>query len=275
MTLIIISQKQNFHELNMFLASDILHEDGKHYLDIGANIGIFSLYNIRKGRNCISYEPHPYYFKVLKFRNFFLNIEKLIKSKLGVLKIYEYGVLDSIKFSKLYNHNLQPGSHSMIKEYIDDTGGKIDKIFTIKTTTLDCENDLLNFHSPLFIKIDVEGMEYEVLKGSINIISKLKPDIFIEVRSESINLVVNLMTNYGYCVYVDYKVSGNIGSLKCNDSHCDILFSLKNIDINNILYTPSNLTKFNKITRLFKRILLLRLADLHHLALRKPHDVGY
>jgi hypothetical protein len=47
-----------------------------------------------------------------------------------------------------------------------------------------------------FIKIDVEGMELEVIKGSLKRISSEKPVIFIE--SDKIEKVMELLKPYNY-----------------------------------------------------------------------------
>jgi len=72
---------------------------------------------------------------------------------------------------------------------------------TVKTTTLDNEK----------IKIDVEGYEYEVLKGALNIISRYAPNILIELEErhrrgtiEKINDLL-LSLNYRGCYVNPYE----------------------------------------------------------------------
>jgi hypothetical protein len=52
---------------------------------------------------------------------------------------------------------------------------------------------------PFFIKIDVEGAELEVLKGSLNVINKCNPVILVEIQNESAyGAIKELLSNYGY-----------------------------------------------------------------------------
>jgi FkbM family methyltransferase len=52
---------------------------------------------------------------------------------------------------------------------------------------------------PFFIKIDVEGAELEVLKGSLNIINKCNPVILVEIQNEnSYEAIKALLSEYGY-----------------------------------------------------------------------------
>ena len=52
---------------------------------------------------------------------------------------------------------------------------------------------------PFFIKIDVEGAELEVLKGSLNVINKCNPVILVEIQNgNSYEAIKELLSDYGY-----------------------------------------------------------------------------
>jgi FkbM family methyltransferase len=52
---------------------------------------------------------------------------------------------------------------------------------------------------PFFIKIDVEGAELEVLKGSLNVIEMYNPVILVEIQnSKSYQEIQELLSSYGY-----------------------------------------------------------------------------
>ena len=52
---------------------------------------------------------------------------------------------------------------------------------------------------PFFLKIDVEGAELEVLKGSLNVINKCNPVILVEIQNENAyGAIKELLSNYGY-----------------------------------------------------------------------------
>ena len=48
------------------------------------------------------------------------------------------------------------------------------------------------------MKIDVEGMELEVIEGAANIISKSRPILFVEVRKRDVAKYHALMRTIGY-----------------------------------------------------------------------------
>jgi hypothetical protein len=49
-----------------------------------------------------------------------------------------------------------------------------------------------------FLKIDVEGMEVEVLKSACATISRLSPDIFIEFSDDKKHVLDDFCDKYGY-----------------------------------------------------------------------------
>lgn len=52
---------------------------------------------------------------------------------------------------------------------------------------------------PFFIKIDVEGAELEVLKGSLNVINKCNPVILVEIQNgNAYGAIKELLSAYGY-----------------------------------------------------------------------------
>ena len=53
--------------------------------------------------------------------------------------------------------------------------------------------------APFFIKIDVEGAELEVLKGSLNVINNYNPVILVEIQNhKSYQEIQELLASYGY-----------------------------------------------------------------------------
>jgi FkbM family methyltransferase len=52
---------------------------------------------------------------------------------------------------------------------------------------------------PFFLKIDVEGAEVEVLKGSLNVINKCNPVVLVEIQNRNSYLEIKeLLSDYGY-----------------------------------------------------------------------------
>jgi FkbM family methyltransferase len=72
----------------------------------------------------------------------------------------------------------------------------------VKTVVLDSYDEDVDL-----IKIDVEGMEDKVLKGSINLIKKYNPMFFIEIHKTDAQFIIEMFTGlnsyYGYLKGID------------------------------------------------------------------------
>ncbi|MBQ3059750.1 MAG: FkbM family methyltransferase [Desulfovibrio sp.] len=133
------------------------------FLDIGANIGNHSLYvAANTDAKIICFEPNINLVKALK-----LSKEK---NKFDNITIYENALGSQL-------------SHGKFKEIIPNNSGSQQMITgngDIIIKTLD-SYDIKNIS---VIKIDVEGMEFDVLKGGLNTIKNNNPIIYVECSSK-------------------------------------------------------------------------------------------
>jgi len=192
-------------------------KEGDTVIDVGANIGEFSLIAAKKvgtEGKVISIEPLHQPVIWLK-KNFILNgfsnyeiLEKAVGDKIGTMTLYkksansEQGVLDP----EITKKELIPCSEIMV-----DT---IDKIMSSrKIDTID------------MLKIDVEGYEYEVFCGckesfKKNKIEKIICEIhstFLKNRGLDENLIYSLLKENGFSINVIQTTEGRthiLGILK-------------------------------------------------------------
>ena len=121
---------------------------GDLVFDIGTNYGNHSSIFLELGAKVVCLEPNPKLIPLLgkRFGSRAIIINKGVSSKNQILK-----------FNSLKDSGHSTFDNSTIKE-----GDEVLETIHIETTTL---KDLINHHGiPQFIKIDVEGFEYEVLK---------------------------------------------------------------------------------------------------------------
>lgn len=135
------------------------------FVDIGANVGNHSLYvaAFLKPFKVIPFEPNPLAYKLLLANvvmNRFQDVFDLQHIGLGLSDTNEHGFAMSAQERNLGGARLLAG------------GGDIE------TVTGD---DALAGEAPDFIKIDVEGMEMQVLAGLDATIARAKPMMLIEV----------------------------------------------------------------------------------------------
>lgn len=146
-------------------------------IDIGANTGYYSLrLSSLVGDNgkIIAIEPDPQTFNAL-IKNCELN---------NISNVNAHNIAISNSNGKITFHQsiFHSGTSSMFVNEKDKS--KMKKII-IKTTTLD-ELIKEKYEYIAWVKIDVEGAELEVLKGSSTILSKTK-NIIIEVHEHILN----------------------------------------------------------------------------------------
>lgn len=85
--------------------------------------------------------------------------------------------------------------------------------------------DNFDFQKIDFIKIDVEGMEQEVLLGCLNHIKNFKPVLQIEIIKSNPQDIIHMLNNLGYKIFqfginilAIYKADPIINHLKINPS---------------------------------------------------------
>jgi FkbM family methyltransferase len=169
-----------------------LNFNGKTIVDVGAYIGMYSLFFARaagrKGK-VFSFEPNPKNYEELVF-NLELNALKNVKAynlALGRDKSEMKLVVPAYSSRGSLNSEVQ---RKLLKT--ENCG-----CFDVKVESLDnlIKNGLVL--KPDFIKIDVEGFEAEVLEGMSETIAEYKPELLIELHEPLKRKVVDmLLVNY-------------------------------------------------------------------------------
>lgn len=150
-------------------------------IDCGGNIGSYSIY-FSKFINCkkiYSFEPHPEIFDYLKDNIKLNNCENI--------NIYNFGLSNQNQKINLISHI--PGNKGAFwfwylnesHETPSEVGYKDHENIENSNIIIDSRQlDYFNFENINFIKIDVEGMEIEVLNGAKKLINNYKPLLYIE-----------------------------------------------------------------------------------------------
>lgn len=176
--------------------------DGKGFLDIGANIGYFSLLAHKKFSSVYTFEPNTELFRIMK-ANFCLN-------DLPLRNNYKYAL-----FSENKNAHLKAARGKIIIEdsssfQIKDSDKKAIKeknpgFEEVKLRRLDDLQDEINLGKIDFIKMDIEGAEIDALYGMVNILSKNKPGILLSVHPQKMKAFGRINTEvYSFFKTIDY-----------------------------------------------------------------------
>lgn len=148
--------------------------------DIGANIGLYSIYAVMK-KDCRvwAFEPSVFNLETLA-RNIYIN------NLTDQICIVPMPLSDSLSSSRMQLTTTEWGGalSTFGKEFGWD-GNKIQKIFEFHTIGLSMEDAVNNLLIPIpeYIKMDVDGLEHFILRGGMNILKKTK-EILIEVNDD-------------------------------------------------------------------------------------------
>ena len=209
-----ISKYGKFYLHNKFLFSNFENWSSKHnsqfdiainlcankksIIDIGAHIGLFSLCAARISQintRIYAFEPAMLNYSYLENhvkKNNFENKILLNKILLG----------NDTKSTKLFTENEVSGKNS-----ISNYNNKFKKFEKVEQTKIDifCNKNSI---SPEIIKLDAEGAEIDILKGSEQVLESFHPIIFLSVhpkiliqRGQSTKELVSLLKKFNYKIF--------------------------------------------------------------------------
>jgi FkbM family methyltransferase len=179
-------------------------DDDRISIDIGANIGIYTLLLSHLYPKCkvISIEASPTIFEKLKLN---CQLNNLLPGSNLVLLNKAVSDKDGTWVEFYEKHSMS----TMSKEFLTSISSKIitnkdDELHKeiVRTVTIDNLAETTNINEISFLKIDVEGAEVLVLKGAINILTEKKVrNMIIEYHSfENYDYAVKLLDEIGYTI---------------------------------------------------------------------------
>ena len=186
------------------------------FLDIGANIGLTSLYVNKLSHiddiEIICFEPVTETYEML-FRN---------TRRYSNIKCFNVGISDmnrNYSMMRRKNYTSMDEVYNKDNEY-DENYQEIGKYEFVK---LDYS---FIFRKVSVIKIDVEGHEYEVLQGCEGTIHAHRPVIIIEIFMSNYRKVFQLLQSYGY--YKDETLNNDNYIFKPFTSNLNRFYTYKN-----------------------------------------------
>lgn len=154
-------------------------------LDIGANLGTHTVFFAKHVNTVLSFEPQKNIFTVL--------CENITRNNLKNVRCFKKGVGE---FNTQKNFPLtdltKPGNYGGFSLQPTAEGDCVD-IVTV---------DSLNLSSCRLIKIDVEGMEYDVIKGAQETLKRCKPILYVENNDQTgKSPLIKELLDSGYVCY--------------------------------------------------------------------------
>lgn len=187
-----IYKKGNYYEVGL---TDVFHkilnvDEPGLVIDVGMNIGWFSLYARAHGHDVAAFEPNP----VMHVRI----CESLQLNKWDEddsVKIFPYGLGENHEFKNITMGN-NPGASSFFEENLIK---KFRRKLQVEVWTLDGIADEERWTSPTFekviylLKVDVEGYEKFVFEGGKKLLQTRKiKNIIMEKSNEDLELTLHL-----------------------------------------------------------------------------------
>jgi len=175
------------------------------FFDVGANIGTYTTWiaKLFPHSKIYAFEAQRLVFQMLcgnlainNFDNCY-TYNMAIGSKNGFITVSEPN----------YYSNEDFGIFSLIEEKIKEKSGNI---YNIPLITIDSFVESYNINQVDFIKIDVEGMDLDVLQGATITISKYNPSIFIEYSDNRTSILEKIVDYLGIDNYTFTIVGNNL-----------------------------------------------------------------
>jgi len=172
---------------------------GKVVYDIGAFQGLLTLFFARTAKQVISYEPNS--------RNHARLMQNLRLNKIGNVTVRKMGIGSKRANATMVASPLMPGGASIEGETVAGLRNSNMPVQTeeISITTLDEDVRENSLPVPGFVKIDIEGGELPALEGAHDTLLAHKPELFLEMHGETMNLkrrnvaaLVDCLNELGY-----------------------------------------------------------------------------
>lgn len=154
------------------------HDEGATLWDVGANIGLFSVFaaQLRNSR-VVAFEPSVFNLELLA-RNIVLNdcADQVVIAPIALNSTSTTGMLD-------LSSSQWGGALSTFHHGITFTGEPIDATFSYRMTSMRLDDVPAVFGLPIpdYLKVDVDGIEHMVLAGGIEILSRVD-SVLIEIN---------------------------------------------------------------------------------------------
>jgi len=192
------------------------------FIDVGANIGLFSLYASQFTNQVICFEPFPQNFNSLK-QNIKLN-------NLPNVRLENRAIGETEGVINLY-YDDQEKNLGMVSTKPLENGIKKE----VKVVSLDSYLMSESISNIDFIKIDIEGFEYQALLGMRSTLETYHPTLLIEILDQGgstnqDNKCDNLLKELGYKKYfIDDE--GGLSEREVNRNRMNYIFTTKKIEL--------------------------------------------
>lgn len=189
-----IEQRKVFYELDLleYIRAILGKQHDSVCIDVGANIGNHSIYfGNFVADSVISVEPNDLVLPILR---------ENLQNNVDNYKLFECGLGATATFGKIHMPENSSSNIGMAKiEVLNENVGDCFLVRSLDDVFEEWAKEKSFKGGVSLIKIDVEGMELDVLKGSNAVLNKYKPHVFVEAATEKHFSELNIhLKNLGY-----------------------------------------------------------------------------
>jgi FkbM family methyltransferase len=138
------------------------------FFDIGANVGTYTLFAARRCRQVFAFEPEASNYKVLN-KNICLN------GLGGSVRAFPFAIADTMRLDSLRLHSTDPGAAlHVFGRNTDFKSDSFEPVFEQGAAAITLDLLVFEFGLPVptQIKIDVDGLEAEILRGASRVLAR-------------------------------------------------------------------------------------------------------
>lgn len=189
-----------FEQDELHFVSEILTK-GDVFIDIGSNVGLFSLIASRCVGNegkIIAIEPAPITYDRL--------LENIVINGITNIDSRNIGLSDEPGELNFY---ISDNGYDAWNSFAPSKDNKLQKQIKVQVSTINHELEKVEKHKIKLVKIDVEGWEKFVIKGGESFFKIYSPIVMVEFTDEntynagySAHEIYEIMVQYGYEWYI-------------------------------------------------------------------------
>jgi FkbM family methyltransferase len=184
----IITRGANSYEPRYVEILRWLIREGDTVFDVGANIGFYTtLFSqwVGKTGKVIAYEPDPRNLSLLR-----TNLESIGMANTTVRDVALASESGNAEFS-VDKFTGSTGHLGAGPTYADELFGDLQNYSSLQVKTTTLNEEVKQYGSPKVLKLDIEGGEYDVLKGGEEILAELRPLVMSEMSAwtEKANII--------------------------------------------------------------------------------------
>ena len=182
-----------------------LLREGMAVLDLGANLGIYTLHALKAGCHVFSYEPTPRICEILR-----QNVKVNAFAETGRSTVFQSAVSNVCKESIFYE---RAGTCGQCNSIYGEEG---DPSYSVQMVTLDSQREMLGKID--VIKMDIEGAEYNALLGMRELLAE-NPGVQIMMEYAPAHIrraghrpeeLLELIKEYGFTIKLIDETTGKV-----------------------------------------------------------------